>query len=192
MSVMLSQITGASVVYSTVCSGTDQRKQQSSSSLAFVSGIHRWPMNCPHKGPVTVVTRKMFPFDDVIKVNWLCTPPPLPPLPPTPHTPTPPPTPTPNPHPTHTPPTPPPPLLFTDNHRDIVVFGATTLRPRQNGCHFTDYILKGIFVNKDFCVSFQISLKSVPKGPIDDNPALVQIMAWCRTGDQPLSEPMIA
>ena len=44
-------------------SGTDQRNHQSSASLAFVRGIHRWPVNSPHKGPVT---QKMFPFDDVI------------------------------------------------------------------------------------------------------------------------------
>ena len=54
------------LVYSTVYSGADQRKHQSSASLAFVRGIHRWPMNSPHKWPVT---RKMFPFDDVIM--WL-------------------------------------------------------------------------------------------------------------------------
>ena len=60
---MASQITGVSIVYSTVCSGANQRKHQSSASLAFVRGIHRWPVNSPHKGPVT---RKMFPFDDVI------------------------------------------------------------------------------------------------------------------------------
>ena len=47
----------------TVYLGADQRKHQSSASLAFVRGIHRWPVNSPHKGPVT---RKMFPFDDVI------------------------------------------------------------------------------------------------------------------------------
>ena len=63
MSAMMSQITGASIVYSTVCSGADQRKHQSSVSLAFVRGIHKWPVNSSHKGPVT---RKMFPFDDVI------------------------------------------------------------------------------------------------------------------------------
>ena len=62
MSVMGSQITGVSIVYSIVCSGTDQRKYQSSVSLAFVRGIHQWPVNSLHKGPVT---RKMFPFDDV-------------------------------------------------------------------------------------------------------------------------------
>ena len=46
--------------------GGDQRKHQSSASLAFVRGIHRWPVNSPHKGPVT---RKMFPFDDVIMLS---------------------------------------------------------------------------------------------------------------------------
>ena len=63
MSAMASQITSLTIVYSNVYSGTDQKKYQSSSSLAFVRGIHRWPVNSPHKGPVT---RKMFPFDNVI------------------------------------------------------------------------------------------------------------------------------
>ena len=63
MSTMASQIIGISIVYSTVCLGADQRKHQSSASLAFVRGIHRWSVNSPHKGPNT---RKMFPFDDVI------------------------------------------------------------------------------------------------------------------------------
>ena len=62
MSAIASQITGVAVVYSTVCSDTDQGKHQSSASLAFVRGIHRWSVNSPHKGPVT---RKMFPFGDV-------------------------------------------------------------------------------------------------------------------------------
>ena len=62
MSTMASQITGFSIVYSTICSGTDQRKPQSSASLAFASRNHRWPVDSSHKGPVT---RKMFPFDDV-------------------------------------------------------------------------------------------------------------------------------
>ena len=66
---MASQITRLTIVYSAVYSGADQRKHQSSSSLAFVWGIHRWPVNSPHKWPVT---RKMFPFDDVImSVNGL-------------------------------------------------------------------------------------------------------------------------
>ena len=63
MSAMASQLTGVSIVYLTVCSGADQRKHQSSESLAFVRGIHRWPVDSPHKRPIT---RKMFPFDDVI------------------------------------------------------------------------------------------------------------------------------
>ena len=67
MSVMASQITGVSFVYSTVCSGAVQR-ETSKLRLAFVGGIHRWPVNSPHKWPVT---RKMFPFDDVIMQN-LC------------------------------------------------------------------------------------------------------------------------
>ena len=63
MSTIASQITSLTIVYSVVYSGVDQRKHQISASLAFVRGIHRWPVNSPHKWPVT---RKMFPFDDVI------------------------------------------------------------------------------------------------------------------------------
>ena len=63
MGAMVSQITSLTIVYSTVYSGADQRKHQSTASLAFVRGIHRWPVNSPHKSPVT---RKLFPFDDVI------------------------------------------------------------------------------------------------------------------------------
>ena len=63
MTAMASQITSLAIVYSTVYSGADQWKHQSSASLVFVRGIHRWPVNSHHKGPVT---RKMFPFDDVI------------------------------------------------------------------------------------------------------------------------------
>ena len=59
MSTVASQIPGVSIVYSTVCSGADQRKHQSSASLAFVKGIHWWPVNSQHRG---TVTRKMFPF----------------------------------------------------------------------------------------------------------------------------------
>ena len=64
MASMASQIISLTIVYSTVYSGADQRKHQSSAPLAFVRGMHRWPVNSPHKGPVT---RKMFLFDDVIK-----------------------------------------------------------------------------------------------------------------------------
>ena len=63
MDAIASQITSLTIVYSSVYSGADQSKHQSSASLAFVWGIHRGPVNSPHKWPVT---RKMFPFDDVI------------------------------------------------------------------------------------------------------------------------------
>ena len=62
---MASQITSLTIVYSTVYSGADQRKRQSSAALAFVEGIHRRPVNSPHKGPETM---KMFLFDDVIMI----------------------------------------------------------------------------------------------------------------------------
>ena len=67
MSAIASQITGLTIVYSTVYPGADQSKHQSSASLAFVWGIHRGPVNSPHKWPVT---RKMFPFDDVIMIYF--------------------------------------------------------------------------------------------------------------------------
>ena len=63
MGTMASQITSLTIVYSTVYSGADQTKYQSSASLTFMKGTHRWPVNSPHKKPVT---RKMFPFDVVI------------------------------------------------------------------------------------------------------------------------------
>ena len=63
MGAIASEITSLTIVYSTVYSEADQRKYQSSASLAFVQGIHRGPVNSPHKW---AVTRKMFPFDDVI------------------------------------------------------------------------------------------------------------------------------
>ena len=66
MSGMTSQITSLRIVYSTVYPGADQRKHQSPASLAFVRGIHRGPVNSPHKWPVT---RKLFPFDDVIMID---------------------------------------------------------------------------------------------------------------------------
>ena len=70
MDMMVSQITSISIVCSTIGSGADQRKYQSSVSLAFMRGIHRWPLNSAHKG---LVMQKMFPFDDFItylSLNW--------------------------------------------------------------------------------------------------------------------------
>ena len=66
VSMVASQISSFMIVYSIGYSGTDQRKHRSSVSLAFVRGIHRWPVNSPHKGPVTW---KIFSFDDVIMVH---------------------------------------------------------------------------------------------------------------------------
>ena len=66
MSAMASQTTSLAIVFPSVYSGADQRKHQSSASLAFARGIHRSPVNSPHKWPVT---RKMFPFDDVIMMS---------------------------------------------------------------------------------------------------------------------------
>ena len=65
-----------------------------------------------------------------------------------------------------------------------------TMRPRQNGPHFAD-IFNSIFLNENVCIPIKISLKFVPKGPINNIPLLVQIMAWRRSGDKPLSEPMV-
>ena len=66
-----------------------------------------------------------------------------------------------------------------------------TLRLRQNGHHFPDGTFIRIFLNEDVRILLKISLKFVPKGPIDNDPALVQIMAWCQLGDKQLSESMI-
>ena len=65
MGAMASQIANFTIVCSTIYSSANKKKHQSSASLAFVRGSHRWPVNSPHKWPVT---RKMFPFDDVIMI----------------------------------------------------------------------------------------------------------------------------
>ena len=81
---------------------------------------------------------------------------------------------------------------ITDHYQTTTVScSVNTLRPRQNGCHFADDTFKRIFVNENVRLLFEISLKFVPKGPINNIPALVQIMAWRRPGDKPLSEPMM-
>ena len=66
-----------------------------------------------------------------------------------------------------------------------------SLRPRPNRRHFADDIFKCIFENENEWISPRISLKFVPKVRINNIPALVQIMAWHRPGDKPLSEPMM-
>ena len=65
------------------------------------------------------------------------------------------------------------------------------LRPRQDGRQFPDDIFKCIFVNDNVSIAIKISLRFVPKSPINNIAALVQIMAWRRPGDKPLSEPML-
>ena len=66
-----------------------------------------------------------------------------------------------------------------------------TLRPRQNGRQFPDDIFKCIFLDKNIWNLIKILLKFVPKVPVNNIPALVQIMAWHRQGDKPLSEPLL-
>ena len=145
MSAMASQITGVLSVSSTVCSGTDQRKHQSSASLAFVRGIHRWLVFFFHKRPVT---QNMYAFDDVI---------------------------------------------MSRNISDSAPLGThcyhfNTSPSEQNCHHFTDDIVSCIFMDKKIRILIQISLNFVPTGPINNKPALVQVMAWHRTGDRPLFE----
>ena len=65
-----------------------------------------------------------------------------------------------------------------------------TLRPRQNGCHFPNNIFQWISLNENVWIAIKISMKFVPRGSIDNILALVQILAWCQSGDKPLSEPM--
>ena len=152
---MMSQISSLYIVYSTVYSCADERKHHSSASLAFVRGIHRWPVNSPHKWPLT---RKMFPFDDVImkhtgdgmcsdqisrqiirnnqslkKANVMCTP-----------------------------------SLAQHNN---TWWTLNTLKPRQNGHHFPGDMFKCIFLNENVSISIKISLKFVLKGPINSIPA---------------------
>ena len=66
-----------------------------------------------------------------------------------------------------------------------------TLRPRENGRHFADDTFTRIFLNENVGISIKISLKFVDGGPINTIPALAQMMAWRRSGDKPLSEPMV-
>ena len=161
MNAMASQITSLTIVYWTVYLGVDQRQDQSSASLAFVWGIHRWPVNSPHKRPVT---QKMFPFDDVIMglpeipratfigmlYNRAC----------------------------------PPGGHYCSYHwgqhpqlwmPSDMFHSMNTLKPEQNGCHFAD-ILRCFYLKKKI-VYFDWNF--VEYIPIHKKPALVQIMAQC-------------
>ena len=167
MGTMASKMTSLTIVYSAVYSSADQRKHQSSASLAFVRGIHRRPVNSPHKWPVT---RKMFPFHDVIMVpnttrttgrkagktptdyaNWDG-------------------------------------KLDTDE----AIGNKLTHLPLNKMAAFSQTIFSDtsswmIF----FFILIKISLMFVHKGPIDNIPAPVQKMGWRRICEKPLSEPMM-
>ena len=82
-------------------------------------------------------------------------------------------------------------VLYSDRGDFKHGHAINTLRPRQNGCRFADDTFKCIFLNENVRISIKISLKFVSKGPINNNPVLVQIMAWRRPGDKPLSGPMM-
>ena len=88
-------------------------------------------------------------------------------------------------------------VAFTERHLHrrhrwpITKVLVNTLRPRQNRRHFADDVFKCIFLNENVWIWINIWLKFIPKGPINLIPAFVQIMAWRRPGDKPLSEPMM-
>ena len=69
--------------------------------------------------------------------------------------------------------------------------GLNSSPPGQNGRHFVDDVSKCICTNEKFCILNRLSLKLVPKGLINNIPALVEVMAWCRSGDKLLSESML-
>ena len=77
--------------------------------------------------------------------------------------------------------------VFWHRHRQC----ASSSPPEQDGRLFADDIFRCIFVNENFCILIQISLKFIRKGPINNVQALVEIMAWCRIGDKPISERML-
>ena len=81
--------------------------------------------------------------------------------------------------------------LLASSGSQITSSFVNSLRSRRNEQHFADDIFKRIFFNENVWIPIEISLKFVPKGPINNIPALVQIMAWCRPGDKSLSEPTL-
>ena len=82
-------------------------------------------------------------------------------------------------------------LCSLQGHRIPCDLFFKTLKPRQKGRRFADDTFKSIFLNENFRISIKISPKVVPEGPINNIPALVQIMAWRRPGNTPLSGSMI-
>ena len=84
------------------------------------------------------------------------------------------------------------PLHSAEPHKSHTSSFLNTLEPIQNGRHFADDPFKCIFLNENVRISINFSLKFVPWGQINNIPALVQIMAWCPSGDKQLSVPMLA
>ena len=84
-------------------------------------------------------------------------------------------------------------LISLWHYSDVtwVAWPLNSLRPRQNGRLYADDTFKRIFLKENIRISIKISLKFVPKGPFNNIPALVLIMALHRTGNKPLSEPMM-
>ena len=82
-------------------------------------------------------------------------------------------------------------VLAWHHLRQQAIAWANVKTLRQNGCHFRDIIFKCIFLNEYMFILMKISLIFVPKGPINNILALVQIMAWCQPGDKPLSESLM-
>ena len=82
-------------------------------------------------------------------------------------------------------------ILVSVYKMSLIMTCFNTLRPRQNGRHFPDDIFKWIFLYENVWISINISLNFVPRGPINNIPTLVQVLAWRRPGDKPLSEPIM-
>ena len=82
-------------------------------------------------------------------------------------------------------------IVFFPSSGFMFLRRVNTFTPRQNGRHFADDVFKWIFVSGNVWISIKIWLKFAPKGPMYNISVLVQIMAWRRSGDRPLSEPMI-
>ena len=82
-------------------------------------------------------------------------------------------------------------IFLNENAWISITISLNTLRPRQNARHLAFDIFWRIFLNENVWIPIKMSLKFVSEGPINNVPALVQIMAWCRLGDKPLSEPVM-
>ena len=83
--------------------------------------------------------------------------------------------------------------MLTDHHRCLVAFRFYDLPlDKMAAISQPTHSNTLIFVNENFCILIRIPLKFVPEGPINNNPALVQVMAWRRIGDKPLPEPMLS